>query len=104
VALERIALESLTGRISTNCDVPRSCLGYNYDGVNKLRTIIGEGAFIGSNTALLAPVTVGAGAIVAAGSVVTRDVAPDALSIGRAQQVEKPGRAAAIRARLRRKN
>ena len=76
----------------------------NYDGVNKLRTIIGEGAFIGSNTALVAPVTVGAGAIVAAGSVVTRDVAPDALSIGRAQQVEKPGRAAAIRARLRRKN
>jgi bifunctional UDP-N-acetylglucosamine pyrophosphorylase/glucosamine-1-phosphate N-acetyltransferase len=76
----------------------------NYDGFNKLRTIIGEGAFIGSNTALVAPVTVGAGAIVAAGSVVTRDVAPDALSIGRAQQVEKPGRAAAIRARLRRKN
>ena len=46
----------------------------NYDGVNKFRTIIGEGAFIGSNTALVAPVTVGAGAIVAAGSVVTRDV------------------------------
>ena len=75
----------------------------NYDGVNKWRTTIGEGAFIGSNTALVAPVTVGAGAIVAAGSVVTRDVPPDALVLARGQQVDKPGRAAEIRARLRRK-
>jgi bifunctional UDP-N-acetylglucosamine pyrophosphorylase/glucosamine-1-phosphate N-acetyltransferase len=75
----------------------------NYDGVNKFQTIIGEGAFIGSNTALVAPVRVGPGAIVAAGSVVTRDVEPDALSIARGQQVDKPGRAAEIRARLRRK-
>jgi bifunctional UDP-N-acetylglucosamine pyrophosphorylase/glucosamine-1-phosphate N-acetyltransferase len=75
----------------------------NYDGVNKFRTIIGEGAFIGSNTALVAPVTVGAGAIVAAGSVITHDVPPDALSLARGQQVDKPGRAAQIRARLRRK-
>jgi bifunctional UDP-N-acetylglucosamine pyrophosphorylase/glucosamine-1-phosphate N-acetyltransferase len=76
----------------------------NYDGVNKSRTIIGESAFIGSNTALVAPVTVGDGAIVAAGSVITRDVPADALSIARGQQVDKPGRAAEIRARLRRKN
>jgi bifunctional UDP-N-acetylglucosamine pyrophosphorylase / glucosamine-1-phosphate N-acetyltransferase len=76
----------------------------NYDGVNKFRTIIGEDAFIGSNTALVAPVTVGAGAIVAAGSVVTRDVPADALSIARGQQVDKPGRATEIRARLRRKD
>ena len=76
----------------------------NYDGVNKSRTIIGEGAFIGSNTALVAPVTVGDGAIVAAGSVIVRDVPPDALSIARGQQVDKPRRAAEIRARLRRKN
>ncbi len=75
----------------------------NYDGVNKHRTIIGEGAFIGSNTALVAPVTVGAGAIVAAGSVVTGDVPPDALTLARGQQVNKPGRATEIRARLRRK-
>ena len=75
----------------------------NYDGVNKFRTIIGEHAFIGSNTALVAPVKVGAGAIVAAGSVVTRDVPADALSIARGQQVDKPGRAAEIRARQRRK-
>ncbi len=76
----------------------------NYDGVNKHRTIIGEGAFIGSNTAFVAPVTVGDGAIIAAGSVVVRDVPPDALTIARGQQVDKPRRAAEIRARLRRKN
>ena len=75
----------------------------NYDGFNKFQTVIGEEAFIGSNTALVAPVKVGDGAIVAAGSVVTRDVAPDALSIARGQQVDKPGRAAELRARLRRK-
>jgi len=75
----------------------------NYDGFNKFRTIIGDQAFIGSNTALVAPVTVGAGAIVAAGSVVTRDVPADALSIARGQQVDKPGRATEIRARQRRK-
>ncbi|HUC09825.1 MAG TPA: bifunctional UDP-N-acetylglucosamine diphosphorylase/glucosamine-1-phosphate N-acetyltransferase GlmU [Stellaceae bacterium] len=76
----------------------------NYDGVNKWRTTIGERAFIGSNTALVAPVAVGAGAIVAAGSVVTRDVPADALSLARGQQVDKPGRAALIRSRLGSKN
>jgi len=73
----------------------------NYDGVNHHTTIIGERAFIGSNTALVAPVTVGAGAIVAAGSVVTSDVPADALTIARGQQVDKPGRAREIRARAR---
>jgi bifunctional UDP-N-acetylglucosamine pyrophosphorylase/glucosamine-1-phosphate N-acetyltransferase len=76
----------------------------NYDGFNKHRTTIGEDAFIGSNTALVAPVTVGAGAIVAAGSVITSDVSSDALAIARGQQVDKPRRAAQIRARLRKKN
>jgi bifunctional UDP-N-acetylglucosamine pyrophosphorylase / glucosamine-1-phosphate N-acetyltransferase len=76
----------------------------NYDGFNKHRTTIGEGVFIGSNTALVAPVTVGAGAIVAAGSVITSDVSSDALSVARGRQVDKPGRAAEIRSRLRGKN
>jgi len=76
----------------------------NYDGFNKHRTMIGEGVFIGSNTALVAPVTVGDGAIVAAGSVVTNDVSADALSIARGRQVDKPGRAAELRSRLRSKN
>jgi bifunctional UDP-N-acetylglucosamine pyrophosphorylase/glucosamine-1-phosphate N-acetyltransferase len=76
----------------------------NYDGFNKHRTTIGEGVFIGSNTALVAPVTVGDRAIVAAGSVVTNDVSADALAIARGQQVDKPGRGAEIRERLRGKN
>ena len=71
----------------------------NYDGFAKHRTTIGERAFIGSNTALVAPVTVGDGAIVAAGSTITRDVAADALAIARGAQVEKPGRASEIRIR-----
>jgi bifunctional UDP-N-acetylglucosamine pyrophosphorylase/glucosamine-1-phosphate N-acetyltransferase len=74
----------------------------NYDGFFKEKTVIGAGAFIGSNTALVAPVTVGAGAITGAGSVITRDVAPDALAVERAAQVEKPGAAAAFRERRRR--
>jgi bifunctional UDP-N-acetylglucosamine pyrophosphorylase/glucosamine-1-phosphate N-acetyltransferase len=73
----------------------------NYDGFGKYMTRIGEGAFIGSNSALVAPVTIGAGAIVAAGSVVTRDVADDALGVARAQQEEKPGWAARFRAKKR---
>jgi bifunctional UDP-N-acetylglucosamine pyrophosphorylase / glucosamine-1-phosphate N-acetyltransferase len=75
----------------------------NYDGFNKWRTVVGEGAFIGSNTALVAPVTVGEGAYVATGSVVTADVPAGALTIARARQVDKPGRAADLRARLERK-
>ena len=75
----------------------------NYDGFNKHRTVIGDRAFIGSNTALVAPVSVGDGVIVAAGSVITTDVPADALTIARGQQVDKPGRAREIRARLKAK-
>jgi bifunctional UDP-N-acetylglucosamine pyrophosphorylase/glucosamine-1-phosphate N-acetyltransferase len=63
----------------------------NYDGVMKHRTEIGARAFIGSDTMLVAPVTIGAGAMTASGSVITEDVPPDALAIGRARQVTKPG-------------
>jgi bifunctional UDP-N-acetylglucosamine pyrophosphorylase / glucosamine-1-phosphate N-acetyltransferase len=76
----------------------------NYDGVNKWRTTIGARAFIGSNSVLVAPVTVGDGAYVAAGSAITSEVPADALSIARARQTDKPGRATALRDRLRRKN
>ena len=71
----------------------------NYDGFNKARTVIGAGAFVGSNSALVAPVTVGAGAYVGSGSVITEDVEPDALGIARGRQVNKPGWAAAFRAK-----
>jgi len=70
----------------------------NYDGVAKHRTKIGAKAFIGSDVALVAPVNVGDGAIIGAGSVITEDVEADALALGRGRQVVKPGRAAAIRA------
>jgi len=63
----------------------------NYDGVRKSRTHIEAGAFIGSGTELVAPVRIGKGAYVAAGSTITRDVAPGSLAFGRARQVEKPG-------------
>ena len=63
----------------------------NYDGVLKHRTVIGRNAFIGSDTMLVAPVTVGDGAMTASGSVVTMDVPPDALAVARARQVNKPG-------------
>ena len=63
----------------------------NYDGVFKHRTTIGREAFIGSNTMLVAPVTVGDRALTGSGSVVTQDIPADALSIARAKQVNKPG-------------
>lgn len=63
----------------------------NYDGVMKHRTTIGKRAFIGSDTMLVAPVTVGDGALTASGSVITEDVPAEAVAIGRARQVTKPG-------------
>lgn len=66
----------------------------NYDGFAKHQTVIEDGAFIGSNASLVAPVRIGRGAIVAAGSTITQEVGPDDLALGRAQQVNKPGRAA----------
>ncbi len=75
----------------------------NYDGFAKHRTTIGTGVFVGSDAVLVAPVRVGDGAFVTAGSVITRDVAADAMAFGRARQEEKPGGAAAFRARQQRK-
>ena len=69
----------------------------NYDGFAKHRTIVEDEAFIGSNASLVAPVKIGRGAIVAAGSAITQEVPPDAVAFGRAQQVNKEGRAAEIR-------
>jgi bifunctional UDP-N-acetylglucosamine pyrophosphorylase / glucosamine-1-phosphate N-acetyltransferase len=90
--------------IGAGTNIGAGTITCNYDGFNKHRTIIGRDAFIGSNTALVAPVTVGDGAYLATGSVVTQDVPKDALTIARARQVDKPGRAAELRAKLRGKN
>ena len=75
----------------------------NYDGFRKYGTVIGAGAFIGSNTALVAPVTVGDGAIVGAGSVITRDVEPDSLALERSEQKGVAGWARRFRERMTRK-
>ncbi|MDX3924899.1 MAG: bifunctional UDP-N-acetylglucosamine diphosphorylase/glucosamine-1-phosphate N-acetyltransferase GlmU [Shinella sp.] len=71
----------------------------NYDGVNKHLTLIGENTFIGSNSSLVAPVSIGSGAYIASGSVITSDVPDDALAFGRARQENKEGRAKVIRER-----
>jgi bifunctional UDP-N-acetylglucosamine pyrophosphorylase/glucosamine-1-phosphate N-acetyltransferase len=83
--------------IGAGANIGAGTITCNYDGFNKTLTRIGEGAFIGSNTVLVAPVSVGAGAYIAAGSAITHDVEADALAIGRGQQVDKPGRAKLIR-------
>ncbi len=72
----------------------------NYDGFNKNRCDVGAGVFIGSNSALVAPVSVGAGAYIAAGSTITRDVEADALAIERAEQAVKPGWAGEYRTKM----
>jgi bifunctional UDP-N-acetylglucosamine pyrophosphorylase/glucosamine-1-phosphate N-acetyltransferase len=73
----------------------------NYDGYGKYRTVIGDDAFVGSNSSLIAPVKVGKGANVTAGSVITHDVPAGALAFGRARQETKKGRAALLRAKLK---
>jgi bifunctional UDP-N-acetylglucosamine pyrophosphorylase/glucosamine-1-phosphate N-acetyltransferase len=83
--------------VGAKANIGAGTITCNYDGFFKHRTVIGEGAFIGSNSALVAPVTVGAGAIVGAGSVVTRDVGADALALARGDQKERAGWAARFR-------
>ena len=84
--------------IGERTNVGAGTITCNYDGAAKHRTRIGADVFIGSDVALVAPVAVGDGAIVAAGSVITEDVEADALALARGRQVQKPGRAAEIRA------
>lgn len=84
--------------VGAGANIGAGTITCNYDGFLKYRTIIGEDAFIGSNSALVAPVRIGDGAIVAAGSVITADVADDALGVARGYQEQKPGWAARFRA------
>jgi bifunctional UDP-N-acetylglucosamine pyrophosphorylase/glucosamine-1-phosphate N-acetyltransferase len=87
------------GTVGAGANIGAGTIFCNYDGFDKNDTHIGENAFIGSNTALVAPVRVGAGAYTGSGSVITKDVAPDALAVARGRQVEKPGWAAGFRSR-----
>ena len=87
------------GSVGAGANIGAGTIFCNYDGFDKYETHIGEGAFIGSNTALVAPRTVGAGAYIGSGSVITKDVPADALAIARGRQEHKEGWAAEFRAR-----
>lgn len=84
-------------QVGEGANIGAGTITCNYDGIEKHVTEIGAGAFIGSNSALVAPVRIGDGAYVASGSVITRDVPADALAFGRARQVVKDGGARRLR-------
>jgi bifunctional UDP-N-acetylglucosamine pyrophosphorylase/glucosamine-1-phosphate N-acetyltransferase len=88
------------GVIGRGVNVGAGTIFCNYDGFNKHTTVLEDGAFIGSDSQLVAPVTVGKNAYVASGTTVTLDVPPDALAIGRAKQVNKPDLGARLREKL----
>lgn len=89
--------------VGAKANIGAGTITCNYDGFLKYRTAIGEGAFIGSNSALVAPVTIGSGAIVAAGSVITRDVEADSLGVARGTQETRPGWAGRFREAMKAK-
>ena len=89
--------------IGARANIGAGTITCNYDGIAKHRTEIGAGAFIGSNSSLVAPVKIGEGAYVGSGSVISKDVSPDALALTRAPQEERPGWAARFRKRQTRK-
>jgi bifunctional UDP-N-acetylglucosamine pyrophosphorylase/glucosamine-1-phosphate N-acetyltransferase len=89
------------GTVGAGANIGAGTIFCNYDGFDKFETHVGEGAFIGSDTALVAPVTVGAGAFTGTGSVITEDVPPDALAVARGRQTVKAGWAALFRDRKR---
>ncbi len=78
--------------VGENVNIGAGTITCNYDGKNKHKTEICNGAFIGSNTSLVAPVKIGERSVTAAGSAITEDVPPDSLAFGRARQVVKEGR------------
>ncbi len=88
------------GTVGAGANIGAGTIFCNYDGFFKYDTHVGEGAFIGSNSSLVAPVTIGAGAYTGSGSVITEDVSPDALALGRGRQAEKEGWAAKFRRKM----
>jgi bifunctional UDP-N-acetylglucosamine pyrophosphorylase/glucosamine-1-phosphate N-acetyltransferase len=88
------------GDVGEKANVGAGTIFCNYDGFSKHRTVIGDGAFIGSDSQLVAPITIGSGAYVASGTTVTEDVPSDSLAIGRARQANKDGYAPKLKARL----
>jgi len=90
-------------RVGAGTNIGAGTITCNYDGFGKYRTDIGAGVFIGSNSALVAPVKIGDGAYIGSGSVVTKDVEADALAVARGRQVAKPGWAKAFREKMKKK-
>ena len=90
--------------VGAKANIGAGTITCNYDGFGKYRTVIGAGAFIGSNTALVAPVAVGEGAIVGAGSVITKDVEADSLALERSEQKGIAGWAQRFRERMTRRS
>jgi bifunctional UDP-N-acetylglucosamine pyrophosphorylase/glucosamine-1-phosphate N-acetyltransferase len=86
-------------RVGAKANIGAGTITCNYDGFAKNRTDIGAGAFIGSNSALVAPVTIGDGAYIGSGSVITKSVEADALAVGRGRQAVMPRWAKAFRDR-----
>ncbi len=91
------------GRVGSKANIGAGTIFCNYDGFNKNFTDVGAGVFIGSNSALVAPVKIGDGAMIAAGSTITRDVAAGSLAVARGTQEERPGWATKFRELMSRK-
>ena len=91
------------GRVGEGANIGAGTIFCNYDGFDKHFTDVGRGAFVGSNSSLVAPVKIGDGAYIASGSIITRDVEPDALALERSPQEQRPGWAAKFRRRKGRK-
>jgi bifunctional UDP-N-acetylglucosamine pyrophosphorylase/glucosamine-1-phosphate N-acetyltransferase len=89
--------------VGTDVNIGAGVITVNYDGVNKHQTVIEDGVFVGSDSQLMAPVKLGHGSFIAAGSSITEDVPPDALAVARSHQTTKPEWAAARRSARRNK-
>jgi len=88
------------GEVGARANLGAGTVFCNYDGFLKYQTKIGAGAFVGSNSALVAPVSIGDGAYIGSGSVITKDVEPDALAVARGRQIQKSGWATAFRDKM----
>ncbi|MEL7109405.1 MAG: bifunctional UDP-N-acetylglucosamine diphosphorylase/glucosamine-1-phosphate N-acetyltransferase GlmU [Pseudomonadota bacterium] len=88
------------GDVGAEANIGAGTIFCNYDGFLKYQTTVGDGAFVGSNSSLVAPVTIGAGAFVGSGSVITKDVEPDGLAVARGRQIQKSGWATSFRDKM----
>lgn len=91
------------GSVGANANIGAGTIFCNYDGFFKHKTVVGAGAFVGSNSALVAPVTIGEGAYIGSGSVITKDVSPGSLALERASQEERAGWAEKFRIMMRKR-